>query len=143
MAIDLGEQQSVFLVADADTPTNLAQWAGRTVSIPIDARLPELGKPDYLTGGPIGTAKLWGFLRRDVDNHLQWVMRAPINPVVTAVDSIPTAGAWTDQDARTTYLTVFHQMQGLGVSLIPIRTAEKALYDAAIADFVAAHPPTP
>lgn len=135
MPIDLGDQQWIVLVTDTDTPANLAVYAGRIVGVPVGVQLPALGTLDTIT---IQGITLNGYLRLSSGGVLEWVMAAPLNPNVVAVNAIPATGSWTDLAARQVYYTIGQQLLGLGVSGVDLRAGLKALYDAAVADAVAA-----
>jgi hypothetical protein len=135
MPINLGDQEWIVLVADADTPANLTQFAGRIVGVPVGVQLPPMGTLDSIT---IGGNTVNGYLRPSAGGYTEWVMAAPVSPTVVAVNAIPSTGSWTDLSARQVYYTIGQQLLGLGVSGVDLRNGLKALYDSAINDAVAA-----
>jgi hypothetical protein len=137
MPLNLGQQEFITLVADADTPANLVAWANVRIGIPVDRQdeLPPLGTIDSITVENVGT--VWGYLRRDTVGNLQFVMAAPVNPNVTAINAIPSAGAWTDLAARSVYYTIGQALLGFGVSGPDLRTGLQQLYAAAVANATA------
>jgi hypothetical protein len=145
MPIDLGDPEWFVTVADADTPQSLVQWAGRFVGVPQGVPLPPDGKIDSIT---VSGLTLWGYLRTNQTNGIrEWVIAAPVNPNIAAVNAIPSRGEWTDLTARGTYYAIGQALLGFGVSGPDLRSGLKALHDAAIADFTAAvaagHIPVP
>lgn len=135
MPINLGYPQWFNIVADADTPANLVQYAGRIVGVPEGVPLPPDGTIDTIT---VSGITLWGYLRTSAGGFKEWVMAAPVNPNVTAINAIPARGQWTDLNARSTYYNIGQALLGFGVSGADLRNGLKALYDAAVADAVAA-----
>lgn len=145
MPVDLGDPEWFVTVADVDTPESLTQWAGRFVGVPHGVPLPPDGKIDSIT---VSGLTLWGYLRTNPNNGIrEWVIAAPVNPNVTAVNAIPSRGEWTDLSARGTYYAIGQALLGFGVSGPDLRTGLKNLYDAANADLLAAiaagHIPVP
>jgi hypothetical protein len=133
--INLGDQQWIVLVADGDTPPALTGYAGRIVGVPAGVQLPPLGTLDSIT---VGAVTVHGYLRPAAGGTLEWVMAAPLNPTLVAVNAIPSTGAWTDLAARQVYYSIGQVLLGVGVTGADLRTGLKALYDAAVADAVAA-----
>lgn len=135
MPYDLGNPQWFITVTDADTPPNLVQWAGRIVGVPQGTSLPPEGTIDAIQ---VSGLTLWGYLRRDPSNNLQWVIAGQPNPNVTAVNAIPLRGSWTDLAARGVYYAIGQALLGRGVPGTELRPGLKNLYNAAVADYVAA-----
>lgn len=135
MPVDLGDYDWFVTYADSDTPANLVQWAGRLVGVPLGTPLPPFGKVDSIT---VQGLTLWGYLKLDANGNKQWVIAGQPNPNLIAINAIPVHGSWTDLAARQIYYTIGQQLLGLGVSGPELRAGLKALYDAAVADAVAA-----
>lgn len=127
----LDEHIRVRLIADAGTPTNLAEFHNTIVLVPPDVRVPAVG---VLAGVPgrrrPGTPPvLW-----------EWVMSGPVDRVAQAVDLIPGPGGWTDPAARTTWLGAAHELLAAGVPAGPLNQRLPQLYHAAVANDRAANP---
>ena len=135
MPVNLGELNWFVTFADADTPASLAGWAGRIVGVPPGTPLPAYGKLDSIT---VSGITLWGYLREDQNGNKQWVIAGQPNPNVVAINAIPVHGSWTSLTARQVYYDIGQSLLGLGVSGSDLRSGLKALYDAAVADAVAA-----
>jgi hypothetical protein len=131
MPTDLGNPQWFNIVADADTPANLLQYVGRIVGVPDGTPLPADGIIDSIT---VSGITLWGYMRTSPGGFKEWVMAAPVNPNVTAVNAIPARGQWTDLTARGTYYSIGQALLGIGVPGVQLRAGLKQLYDAAAAD---------
>lgn len=136
MAVNLGNPTWVTLVADADTPAAFTAYAGRIIGIPPGITLPTthdtitvsgVTVPGYARPGPGG-------------NGVEWVMQAAVDPNIAALNAIPGPAGWTDTSARDVYKTLGAALLTLGVPGTNVRTGFKQLYDAAVADYVAAHP---
>ena len=144
MTYDLGSPEWFVTAAAADTPASLVQWAGRMVGVPPGTQLPPEGTIADIN---IAGLTLWGYLRRDPQGNRQWVIAGQPNPNVTAVNAIPQRGEWTDLGARNIYYTIGQALLGMGVSGGDLRPGLANLYNAAVADFVAAvaagHVPPP
>jgi hypothetical protein len=135
MPIDLGNPEWIVLVADSDTPAELQQYQGRLVGIPAGIALPDDGHVDSIT---VSGLTVWGYLRWSPGGFHEWVMSAPLNPNVVAINAIPVRGQWTNLDARNVYYGIGQVLLGLGVPGGDLRAGLKQLYDAANADAAAA-----
>lgn len=135
MPVNLGNPIWLTTVSDSDTPASLVQYAGRIIGVPAGVVLPPDGKIDTIT---VSGLTLWGYLRTNVNGQREFVIAAPVNPNVTAVNAIPSRGSWTDLTARGVYYTIGQALLGLGVPGPDLRTGLKSLYDNAVIDYVAA-----
>lgn len=135
MAINLGDPEWIITVADADTPANLTAYAGRYVGVPQGVQLPVDGRIDSIT---VSGLTLWGYLRVNQNGIREWVIAGQPNPNVVAINAIPVHGSWTDTGARQVYYNIGQSLLGFGVTGPDLRAGLKALYDAAVADAVAA-----
>lgn len=135
MPVDLGDPEWIVLVADADTPEDLRKYAGRMPGIPAGVVLPPDGKIDSIT---ISGLTVWGYLRWSAAGFHEWVLSAPVNPNVAAVNAIPARGEWTSTDARQVYYDIGSALLGLGVPGPNLRAGLKQLYNAAVTDAGAA-----
>lgn len=131
MPIDL--LQAIILEADADTPATYLPYAGRVVLIhPED--MPGMGS------GPTDPGKLLGILGYPNGVNAQGMTRYLMTPALDQVtkdfiDSIPLPKVWLDTTKRNVYRTVARQLiRDYGVPAADVRTALKALYDAAVAN---------
>jgi hypothetical protein len=144
MTYNLGDPEWFVTVADADTPASLTQWAGRIIGVPPNTPLPPEGTIAEIV---VAGLNLWGYLRRDQNGNRQWVIAGQPNPNVVAVNAIPQRGQWTDLSARNIYYTIGQALLGMGVSGGDLRPGLANLYNAAVADYVAAvnggHVPPP
>lgn len=134
MPVNLGNPTWVTLAADADTPTGLTQYAGRIIGVPAGITLPTTIDTITVSGVTIP-----GYARAGASGP-EWVMSAAPNPNVAALNAIPGPGGWTDQTARAKYADIGLALLQLGVPGTDVRTGLKQLYDAAVANHLAAHP---
>lgn len=135
MTYDLGNPTWFITAADGDTPANLVQWAGRFVGVPAGTPLPPEGQIDSIT---VSGLELWGYLRTNQNGNREWVIAGQPNPNVVALNAIPARGSWTDLAARQVYAQIGQALLGVGVSGSDLRVGLKNLYNAAVADYVAA-----
>lgn len=136
MSVNFGNPDWVLTVTDADTPDDLKKWAGRSIGAPKGTVLPADGKLDSIV---VSGLTLWGYLRTNSSTGArEWVISAQPNPTVVAINAIPVHGSWTSTSARQVYYNIGQALLGVGVSQPDLRAGLKALYDAAVADAVAA-----
>jgi hypothetical protein len=139
MTIVLGPSQIVTLVADAGTPQDLAGFAGIRLIWPANLPLPTPGVRDVLevTVGQT-TYTIPGYLR--TSNGQEWVMQAPVDPVIEALNAIPGADGWVSQSAKDSYASVGQAMRDHGLTLTDAKALLMQLYQGAVSNYVAAHP---
>jgi hypothetical protein len=139
MPIVLGPSQVVTLVSDSGTPANLTGLAGIRLVWPAGLPLPAGGARDVLevTVGQT-TYIIPGYLR--TNNGMEWVMQAPVDPVVTALNSIPGADGWQSAAAKQKFAEVGRQLLDQGHTLTTAQGVLAQLYQAAVSNYVAAHP---
>jgi hypothetical protein len=115
----------VRLVADEDTPIELATLDGRLIGLaPGTSALPERG---VLFGVPGWSRQVQG-----QEWQWEWVMTGAVDRLAQFVDSIPGAGGWKDAGARTTYLSAARTLRNAGIPVDQIRARLPALYSAAV-----------
>lgn len=134
MAVDLGTQTFVTLVADADTPPALVQYDGWKVGIPPGVTLPAGVDVIRVNGNNIP-----GYGRAGPDGP-EWVMAKAVNPNITFLDTLPGPAGWTDLTARAQVRAAGKDLLDAGVAGAEMRPVVKTIHDAAIANYVAAHP---
>lgn len=136
MAVNLGNPTWLTLVTDSSTPAGLAQYAGRIIGIPAGVTLPTTYDTITVSGVTVP-----GYARpAPGGNGMEWVMQPATDPNIAALNAIPGPGGWTDTAARDTYANIGRALLGVGVSGADVRGGLKQLYDAAVANYVAAHP---
>ena len=136
MTIDLGAGEVITLVSDSGTPAELTQYAGIRIVWPAGRDLPPLAQYEDLV---VVGVHVGGYLR-DNNGNLQWVMQGAQDPIVAALDAIPGADGWASGPAKDLYANIGGQLMGRGITLQEARTALTQLYQAAVTNYVAAHP---
>lgn len=122
----------VTLVADADTPGDAVQYAGRKLGLTAD-QLNQLSFTTATTPGVL--AGIRGYLRST--GEPEWVM-VPILDRVTVehIRDIP-ANGWVDTTQRQVYRQAARQLIEAGVLPADVRTILSQLYAAAVANHTA------
>ena len=135
MPINLGNPTWLNIVADGGTPPDVAVYAGIRIPIPEGVALPPQGKQDTLT---ISGVTVHGYVREG-PSGTEWMLTPAVDPNVAALDVIPGLAGWTSAPSRAVYASVGSNLLGLGVSGADVRAGLKLLYDAAVANHVAAN----
>lgn len=136
MAIDIGPVTWVTFVSDVGTPANMTQYAGIRLLWPQATPLPQLGKRDVLV---VLGLSIPGYSRVG-SNGIEWVMQAALDPIVVALDSIPGTDGWASASSRTTFSNLGTSLLAQGIGLADAKLALTQLYQASVANFIAAHP---
>lgn len=123
----------VTLVADADTPVELASHAGRTLGLEPTTDLPTDGSGVLL-------GKFPGYAR-NTGAGWEWVIGPAQDPLLRAINRLPGTAGWTDLEARRVWRQRFRQMRENGVPSTLLQQWAPELYAAAVANHIAAPPP--
>lgn len=137
MAIEFGASDIVTLTADASTPAELTGYAGIRLIWPANRQLPPIGRPDVLV---VQGVQVPGYLSSS-GGELKWVMTAAIDPIIQALNAIPGADGWASPAAKALYQNVGGSLLAHEYSLVEARDGLTQLYNAAVENYVAAHPP--
>lgn len=130
MPVDLGTGRYVVLAADADTPPELAPYAGRTIPIPAAVALP-VGQDALIWNG----VTYWGFARTNsATGETEWVLSAQQNPNLVALNKLPGPGGWLVPASRTAVLTIGRNLLKAGLTGADLRPAMQQLFSAIVAE---------
>jgi hypothetical protein len=129
----IGQWVSITFIADANSPADVMQWAGKTYLID-PATMTALGS------GPSDPGKLLGvrgYRTTAPDGSAQWLMTSPVPPaVLAAFNAMPGANGWLDETARATYRQVgLTLLEQYGMPAPDVLSALQHLYDAAVANY--------
>jgi hypothetical protein len=124
---DLGNPIWIQVVAVAETPANLAAYHGRYLSVPNTTVMPPVGTRGIVI---VSGVQVPGFLRQ-TGGGWEWVMLPPVDPLEAVVNAIPGPQGWSDQGARSTWLSTGAALRGYGVSGADLGPGLTALYNAA------------
>jgi hypothetical protein len=132
--VNLGNPTWVTLVADSSTPAGQQQYAGFRIAVPAGTQMPQ--GIDSIT---VSGITLWGYARV-VSGEVQWVIQSQPDANKAAIDVIPGPSGWTSTAARQVFYDQGLFLLSIGVAGQDLRTGLKKFYDAAIAEYQAAHP---
>ena len=138
MTINLGTVDMVTFVIDTNTPDALKQYAGVRLLVGPGLTIPPPGTFDTLV---ISGVSVPGFLRETGTGTYEWVMQPALDPIVAALNAIPGTDGWVSNAARELYRNIGGAMLSRGLTLTETGTALKQLYQGAVSNYVAAHPP--
>lgn len=141
MTINFGPGQIVTLVADDGTPPELTGLHGIRLVWPVGLPLPAPAARDTIVAVVANqTYTMPGYLRTGGDGGYEWVLQPPVDPVVAALNSIPGADGWQSEQAKGAYATLGQTLLDRGLSLTEAKNALTAVYQAAVTNYVTAHP---
>lgn len=124
---DLGNPIWIQVVAIAETPSDLAVYAGRYLSVPNTTVMPPIGTRGIVK---VSGVQVPGYLRQ-VNGNYEWVMLPIQDPIDALVDAIPGPIGWSDAGARGTWAAIARALRGYGVSHPDLGYGLPALYSAA------------
>lgn len=134
MPVNLGNPLWITLIADANTPAAFLPYNQGRVAVPAGTVLPT--GIDYLV---ISGVTVWGYGRAGTSGP-EWVMQPAVSPIQLAVNAIPGQSGWTSLAARQVFYDIGQSLLQLGVSGPALAPGLKSLHDAAITNYLAAHP---
>lgn len=137
MTIEFGPSIIVTLTADSATPAELVQYQGIRLIWPESRAMPPIGRPDTLV---VQGVSVPGYLTDNGQGGRNWVMTAAVDPIVQALNAIPGADGWASDAAKAVYSNVGAALLGHGFQLGEARDGLIQLYQATVANYVAAHP---
>lgn len=130
---NLGNPIWVAVTAVAETPPEMAVYAGRYLSVPNTADMPPLGTRGIVQ---VSGVSLHGYLRQ-TNGQYQWVILPPQDPIEPVIDALPGPAGWSDMPARATWLNIGAALRGYGISGADLASGLPALYNAARANLLA------